>query len=495
MKTHYFNFRDGFSGEPSELLVEDGIVTYAAPLIGPVEAESVDLDGKFVLPKLVDSHCHILPAGLDMAKLSLLGCQSHDEVLDAVRQKHRELPEGEWLLAVHYDQNKYPGAEHMSCAQLDQVAADRPVQLEHSNGHASVANTAALKLAGVDETTPDPRGGSFVRDASGRLTGVLLEMAHEKVSEAIPMPTVEEMADAIVAAGTEMAKLGIGCATDMMTGVFDLAKELEAYRVALERGCPIRIRLFLQWSGVLGSRAVPKELLDEFSRRVPPEQGKIAGLKIFADGAIGSATAAIYGRFQTTSGEQEHDGQLIYARERLFEMVRKGHEAGYAIAVHSIGDRSTDLVMDAFEQLGDARRHRIEHAMLLSDAQIARLARVGCVVTMQPEFLRHFAKSYRNQLPPERFSKLERFASVSRAGIPLALNSDRPIVPGNPWDAIETATSRPEGFDPSENLDREAALRGYLDLGALASGDQGLLGTLEEGAHADFQVLDRDPMV
>jgi predicted amidohydrolase YtcJ len=170
-------------------------------------------------------------------------------------------------------------------------------------------------------------------------------------------------------------------------------------------------------------------------------------------------------------------------------MVRNGHDAGYAIAIHSIGDRSTDLVMDAFEQLDDARRHRIEHAMLLSDAQIERLSRLGCLVTMQPEFLKCFANSYRKQLPSPRFEQLERFRSVSEAGIPLALNSDRPITPGNPLDGIDTATNRPEGFDPSENVSRKQAILGYTSVAARANGDEGLMGTLKPRELAEFQTF------
>jgi len=489
VKKLYTNFRWGFTNEPQEMLVEDGRVVFRGAMAGRAEAERIDLSGKNLLPSFIDSHCHILPTGLDLAKLHLGTLSTREEILDAVLDRHNSLPEGEWLHAVHYDQNRLPNALHLSSAELDSVVGNRPTILRHSNGHASVASSAALAVAGVTEDTPNPKGGTFVRDASGSLTGVLLETAHEKVTAAAPMPTLEQMVAAIIEAGRKMSELGICCATDMMTGVFDLTTELKAYRVAIERGCPIRIRLFLQWSTVLGARAAPIGVLEDFSQTVDPKRGKIAGLKIFADGAIGSATAAIYGRFNTTEGDQIDDGQLIYSPERLNEMVRKGHDAGYAIAIHSIGDRSTDLVMNAFEQLDDGRRHRIEHAMLLSDDQIERLARIGCTVTMQPEFLRCFGNSYRKQLSAEKFSKLERFRSVSEVGIPLALNSDRPITPGNPWDGIKVATSRPEGFDASENLDSNAAILGYTALAAKANGDEGLMGKLEAGELAEFQTF------
>jgi len=486
--TRFVNFRWGLDGSRQELLVEAGRVRSRAE---KVEGGSkvVDLGGAFLLPAFIDSHCHILPTGLDLADLHLGHCQTREDVLEALRERERTLKPGEWLMAVHYDQTKYPDARHLTRQELDAIIGERPTLLRHSNGHAGVANSAALRAAGIDGQTPDPRGGTYVRDEAGQLTGVLLETALERVEESTPKPTVEEMTQAIGAAGERMASLGIACASDMMTGFLDLEEELTAYRQALERGCPIRIRLYLQWSCVFGKRAVAKEVLDDFRRRVSEDRGKIAGIKIFADGAIGSATAAIYGAFNTTGG----DGQLIYAPDRLKEMVRVADEAGYAVSIHSIGDRSTDLVMDAFEACGDPTKHRIEHVMILSDAQIERLKRVGCHATMQPEFLLRFPHSYRRQLPADTFQMLERFRSVHRAGIPLSLSSDRPIVPGDPWDGILTAENRPEGFDPSENLPRKNGFLAYTAEASAVNGDGRSQGTLEPGSLADFCLYDDNP--
>lgn len=471
------------------MLVEKGRVVDRGPTVGAGDA--VVLKGRFLLPAFIDSHCHILPTGLDLADLHLGSCQTREEVLAAVRNRQAELKEGEWLMAVHYDQTKYADARHLTRDELDAVSEGRPVLLRHSNGHAGVANAAALRAAGIDERSEDPRGGTFVRDGSGRLTGVLLETALERVDGASPKPSVEGMTRAILAAAERMAGLGIACASDMMTGFLDLEEELTAYRQAVERGCPIRIRLYLQWSAVFGKRAVSKEVLHDFTQRVPVEWGKIAGIKIFADGAIGSATAAIYGAFETTGG----DGQLIYAPERLKDMVRVADTAGYPISIHSIGDRSSDLVMEAFEACADPKRHRIEHVMLLSDPQIERLRRVGCHATMQPEFLLRFPHSYRRQLPEAQFRMLERFQSVHQAGIPLSFSSDRPIVPGDPWDGILTAENRPEGFDPGENLNRRDGFLAYTQAGAAANGDEGFMGSLGAGELADFCLYDEDPMV
>ncbi len=454
----FANFRWALPGQgTTELAVVAG--RFAATGQGPI----VDLEGGWLAPAFTDAHCHILPTGLDLQKLHLGGCGSHEEVLDAVRDRLIEVAPEAWLLAVHYDQTRYADG-HLNRDQLDAISSDRPILLRHVNGHASVANSAALLAAKVDESTPDPKGGTYVRDASGRLTGVLLERAHELVTAAAPAPTTEEMVAAILAAGEAMAAYGIVCATDMMTGRYDLARELEAYRLAAERGCPIRTRLCIQWAELFGPRAKP---VTELIEALDGERCRVWGAKIFADGAIGSATAAVYEPYVSEGGT----GQLIYAPDKLKLMVRTAHDAGWRIAIHAIGDRATDLVMDAYEALDEATRHRIEHAMILSDAQIERMQRLGIHCTMQPEFLARFGHSYRHHLGLGRASKLKRFRSVKDGGVPLSFSSDRPIVAGDPWLACQAASSRPEGYDPAEALTYAEALEAYTVMGAVANND------------------------
>ncbi len=443
--------------------------------------EAIDLNRRHVAPAFVDAHCHILPGGLDLQKLSLIACESHEAVLDAVRDRHASLEPGRWLMAVHYDQTKYAGGAHLTKAELDTISTERPILLRHSNGHASVANSAALRLAGVGPDAQDPKGGTFVRGADGAPNGVLLELAHERVTAAAPTPTLEQMVDAILAACRRMEAFGIVEATDMMTGRYNLPLELQAYRIAAERGNPVRVRLCIQWAERLGPRAKP---VDEELSALDGDRVAVWGVKIFADGAIGSATAAIRGSFDS---DHESQGTLIYAPDRLSSMIRKADEAGLRVAVHSIGDRSTDHVMDAYEQLSDASRHRIEHAMLMDDAQIERMARLGVHCSMQPEFLQKFGRSYRHHLGAERASRLNRYRSVKDAGIPLSLSSDFPIVSGDPWLGIAAATCRPEGFVQDENLTLEEAVAGYSVMGSVANGGSA---ALRPGDPAEFLTFD-----
>lgn len=485
MRSLYKNFFFGLDLEPQQMLVEKGRVVERSRHTAQDADKVVDLGGKSVLPAFIDNHCHILPTGIDLGRLNLGSCSTKEEVLDAVRDRLVSVEDGQWLRAVHYDQTKFADGIHLTSHDLDKISVTVPMLLRHVNGHAGVANSAALQAAKVNDSTPDPDGGQFVRDAAGHLTGVLLEDAEDVVSEAAPKANLEQMIQAILLAGERMHELGITCACDMATGQFDLDIELQAYRMAAERGCKIRTALYVHWSALLGPRRIAPERLRELTDGMDKETCRIAGVKIFADGAIGSATAAIYEEFEGGGG----DGQLIYSPERLKKMVRVAHEAGYQIAIHSIGDRSTDLVMEAYEQLDDPKRHRIEHAMIMSDAQIERMARLGVHCSMQPEFLMRFGHSYRRQLGLERASKLNRVNSFLTAGIPLSFSSDRPIVAGDPLDGIEILCRRPPEFDQAENISLDQAMAGY-HADAAAAMLEPVLGSLDPGQLADFLVVE-----
>jgi predicted amidohydrolase YtcJ len=452
------------------------------------ECQGGEWEGKVALPGFIDAHCHILPSGLDLLKLDLRECRSKAAVLAAIKEWRPRVAEGHWLHAIQYDQNHW--GKHLTAAEIDEVCADVPVLLRHSNGHASVANSAALKAARITSQTPDPMGGEFVRDLNGAMTGVLLEKAHEVVTSRAPAPTRDEMVAAIIRAGESMARFGITTATDMMTGRWDLGMELEAYRLAAENGCPIRLRLYLQWREVLGDRGMSREQLAPLMAAMDPEFCRVLGLKVFADGAIGSATAAIYGEFKSKG----QNGKLIYPETELAAILARIDSAGWRCSVHTIGDRSTDLVMEAFEKTADPGRHRIEHAMILSDSQIERLTRLGSHVTLQPEFLYRFGHAYRAQLDDHVWPELIRVRSLIDAGLSLSFNSDRPIVVGDPWVGICAAARRPDGFSEAEICSIEEGVDLYTRGGAMANFDGEWLGQISPGFGADFQIYDQDAL-
>lgn len=478
MKRLFKNARWWLDDKPIELSVMDGKVSPES-ISEAAADEVVDCHGAWIMPAFLDCHCHILPAGLDMQRLDLSKCHTRRDALDLVEAAAQE-GEG-WLLAVQYDQTRFEDGRHITAAELDAVTRGRPTILRHSSGHAAVANTPALLEAGIGANTADPPGGTIVRDERGEPLGPLLENAMDLVYRVVPPPTLTECIEAIHAAAKSMRSTGITCATDMATGSRGLSEEVEAYRRAAESGCAIRLRTCVLWGRIFGKRGEPDFQIE------PTPMLRNLGVKLFADGAIGAGTAAMTEEYMTGG-----TGMLIYEPDDLRERVRLAHEAGYVIAIHSIGDRCTDVVLDAIEETGSPARHRVEHVMLLRDDQVERIRRLGVRVTLQPEFLLRFGHAYFRQLGEQRASVLKRARSLADAGITIGLSSDRPIVPGDPWDGIRVAASRPSGFDPSEAITLEEAVKMYTS-GAASVNDETELGSLAPGEWADFQLYEQDP--
>lgn len=478
MRTHFRGLKWGFDGSPIEFLVENGrVLERGNELSGD---EVVDLDGQWILPGFVDCHCHILPTGLDMQKLELRGVSSKSEMEAMVRSRCPNLNDSEWLLAVHYDANLFEDGKDVSASELETWTDGRPAILRHTSGHSCITNLAGLKLANIDESTKDPQGGRIVRNENGIETGLLEESAMALVYRAAPKPTVEQMADAIFEAAKSMSAFGITCASDMMTGQHGLEKEIAAYQMAIEKGAPIRIRLYVEWHKYFRN----PELM-EFRQT---EKLKIAGLKLFCDGAIGSGTAGVYEEFESGGF-----GIMNYPSDELIEMVARAHSAGFQMAIHAIGDKAVDWVMDAYERTGEPDKHRLEHAMILSDLQIERIAKAKTPVTMQPEFLSSFGHAYRRRLGDKRASKLKRLRSLLDRNVLVGLSSDRPIVEGDPWTGIRAASQRPDGFEAGESIEIKEAIALYTS-GAAKVGNDFDFGDLTPGQWADFQIYERDPL-
>lgn len=486
-RTRINNSIDAHGAAQQSLLVEDGRIVDWCNQEAPADSV-IDAQGEILLPAFNDAHCHILPTGLDLSKLDLRPFDNPSSVLDAIRSQLAMLEPGKWLMAVGYDQTRFAEPKHLTRFDLDTLTDSIPILLRHVSGHASIANSAALKAAGVDKTTPNPPGGEFGRTEDGDLSGVLLEHAHEAVTAASPSITYSDMVAGILLASQSMRAFGIATASDMMTGRFNLEDEIRAYAEACAHSSGIRYRLYVQWAQVFGPRGIGIERFEALSNALPKDRCAVAGIKIFADGAIGARTAAIFGQYEGSSGTDD-EGQLIYNPDRLKDMVRVADAAGYSVAVHAIGDRAVDLVLDAFELCSDPSNHRLEHAMILSDSQIDRIAKVGCHVTMQPEFLMRFHHAYYKQLGPERARRLKRMRSLLQAGVPLSLNSDRPIVAGDPLDGMRAAITRAPDYIPDETLELGDAINGYTSLAAQATQDKDF-GRLLPGQLADLVLLD-----
>jgi len=457
-------------------------------------ARRISLDGGAVVPAFNDCHMHVLHLGLNLGRPDLRSCLSVAEIQAALEGWAAANPEAGWVIGHSYDQNRLAEGRHILRQELDRVGGGRPVFIFHLSGHAAVASTRALELAGVDGQTPDPPDGRIVRDESGRATGLLLEMATLLVEEAMDRPGLEEMVSAILAASRDLAARGILIASDAFVGMWhDLETEWRAYARACEMGGPVRLTLMpdLDAAEALG-------WLDR-SRVRPPAahpQLRLGAMKIMADGALTSRTAALHEPFE----DQATKGILLHEPEELRRRIVRAHQGGWQVAVHAIGDRAIDLALDGLEEAQrraprPGARHRIEHCMIMSPSILDRLAGGGIVACAQPEFMLWLAHAYRQGLGP-RAERLMPYRTWLDRGIPLCFGSDQPVVPGDPITGWRAAVDR-KGRDGTvlgaeEGLTPLEALKAFTVGSAYATFDEAV-GTLTPGKAARFVVLSLPP--
>jgi predicted amidohydrolase YtcJ len=337
---------------------------------------------------------------------------------------------------------------------IDDVVSDRPVLLYRYCGHIAVANQAALDLAGIDADTPDPPGGSFDRDATGRPTGILRETAVAPVSKALE-PQVPGPSDLeIISALAGLRRMGIGSITGMVSvtsAVWCAVDDEVGTMVRLAPDLPIDIDVLLIAS-------TPEDLVSS-KRRLDEASGPVrfAGYKDFIDGSLGGHTAAMYEPF---ADRPDIRGTERFDHQRMVDMGRTSLELGGAVAIHAIGDRANDLALDVHEELvkegADPARLRIEHASVLTDATIERMARLGVTASIQPAFLASEETWLEKRLGPERMDRAYPFRSLIEAGVPLLGGSDSPVELPDPETGINAAVGR-HGINSDEALTREQA--------------------------------------
>ena len=475
----------------SALLIERGeIIAVGGDELLDARAEKFDLGGRVVLPGLTDAHIHLQHYALGLQKID---CETPtlEECLRRVAERVKTTKEGEWVLGHGWNQNEW--GTWPSVRDLDSIAPNHPVYLTAKSLHAAWANTAALKLAGITVSTPNPENGEIQRDERGQPTGILLESAMELVSAKIPQPSVEAVAESIRAAQPILWKMGL-------TGVHDFDRRVcfMALQQLHTRG-ELKLRVV---------KTIPVEDLDH-AHELGLRSGfgddwlRIGNVKAFMDGALGPRTAAM---FQPYLNEPENRGILNMDGEHLFELARRAADVGLAMTVHAIGDRANHEVLDAYEQLrGYERehelshlRHRIEHVQVLHPDDAARLSALNVIASMQPIHATsdmHMADRYWG----ERSRLAYAWRTQLSHGARLAFGSDAPVESPNPFLGLVAAVTRQragesgESWIPEEKLTMREAVEAYTIGAAYAAGMESRLGTLSAGCLADLIVLEKDP--
>ncbi|MES2119426.1 MAG: amidohydrolase family protein [Pseudomonadota bacterium] len=452
---------------------------------------TIDGGGRTLLPGLIDAHGHVVDLGVAALTLDLVGTTSIADVQRRLAAYANERKTSGWLVGFGWNQEQWANKSYPTAADLDRVVGDRPVVLERVDGHAVVANSAALKAAGITAATTAPEGGKIERDAQGNPTGLFIDNARALVEDAIPARTTAQSDEALATAQERLLSFGVTAVGAMSTS----ASDLEAFRRAGDAG-RLRVRLMSYMTATDAAATDQRPSGWLYNDRL-----RLVGVKLFADGALGSRGAWLkepYADKPDTRGIPRHsDAELL-------SQADAAASRGFQIATHAIGDAGNEQVIKLYEQLakkypGD-RRWRIEHFQIVDPVDIPRLKPAGIIASMQPTHQTSDRLMAEERLGPDRLKGAYAWQTVEKLGIPVAFGSDYPVESPNPFPGLSAAISRqdingqpPGGWIPSERLSFAQALSAFTRGGAYAGFAEDKIGSLEPGKWADFIIVDRDP--
>lgn len=467
------------------------------------KTEIVNLEGKMVLPGLIDSHLHMVGTGETLTKIDCRTppMNSIANIVAAVKKNVEAAEPGEWILGRGWDQAKLYEHRNPTRWDLDEVSPENPVWITRTCGHVSVCNSKALEIAGVDKETPQPVGGKIVKDENGELTGILQEApAYLLVRKHIPPPDLESTIEAISLASKAFSEAGITSVVE--AGIENL--DIQAYqRVSDDGKLTVRVNMMLR-----GRLRSCDETVEESVARIsdfPMLTGfgddllSFLGLKLLIDGGIGGRTALLRKSYE---GEPDNFGILTMPEEELQKLVDAGNLAGMMVGVHCAGGRAMDIVMNAFERTDKIRpikerRFSLIHAYQPNEHIFEKCRELGVVVASQPSFLYYLGDSYYENVGPERSKWLKPHRAWIDNGVIVASGTDSPVTPYQPfpsmWASIARRTEVKDNLMGDEQrIARKEAVRMYTISGAYHTFEEGLKGSIEPGKLADMIVIDRD---
>ena len=452
----------------------------------------MDLGNRMVLPGFCDAHIHLVGYGLSLTQVQLDGIASLDGAVRRVAERAQKERPGAWMRGMGWNRNLWPGAPFPHRWDLDPVTPDNPVFLPSKDGHSAWANSLALRLAGITASTPDPSGGQIERDAqTGEPTGLLKEGPAMEILERAAGPVSPgEQDDAVRAAAKRLHRLGI-------TSVHAMLEEHDL--VAVQRLWERR-ELGLHVQAIISERCLDSVRKVGLRAGLGDEWLRVFALKVFADGALGSRSADM---LEPYDDEPDNRGIEVTNSERLDRLVADCSAAGWNMAIHAIGDRANQRVLDALEAHHDewsrqGLRPRIEHAQLLAPADVPRLGRLGVVASMQPI---HCTSDYvmANRHWGKRCAGAYAWRSILETGAPLAFGSDAPVEEPDVLRGIHAAVTRQRadgtprgGWHSEQCLSVAQAVHAYTLGPAYACGLERVQGSLEMGKQADMVVLSQD---
>ncbi|MFN2477488.1 MAG: amidohydrolase [Chthoniobacterales bacterium] len=465
------------------------------------ETRIVDLHGQTVLPGMTDAHCHIFGVGDREMHLNLEGSNTREEFLARVKERVGQTEPGKWITGRGWIETFWKPPQFPTAADLDAVAPENPVFLTRADGHAAVVNTAALRIAEITAETPNPFGGEILKDkTTGAPTGMLVDHAQQLVEQHLPPATTAEKEKALLLGAKREIELG-WCEVQSPGSSLD---EVSIMRRLFDGGA-VKLRIYNAVSGpgpaadrLLADGAIIGANGGRFTQRT---------IKFYADGALGSRGAALLEKY----GDAESSGYLTNPPEKLQPAFEQALRRGIQVQTHAIGDRANRIVLDLYEAAFKAvppnerkvrePRWRIEHAQILSAADIPRFKKLGVIPSMQPSHAISDLFFAPARLGKERLAGAYAWQSLIKSGAIIPGGSDAPVERGEPMIEFYAAVARKsqdgftaEGWHPEQALTREQALKMFTAWPAYAAFEEKEKGSIEPGKLADFTVLSADIM-
>ena len=447
-----------------------------------------DLNGRFVTPGFIDSHVHLMTGGRSLLNVDLKNAKTPKEFGQLVSDFAKTLKPDTWILEGNWDHTLW-GGELPHKDWIDEGTPDNPVLIMRLDWHMALANSAALKYAGIDKNTPDVEGGVIEKDKDGNLTGILKDNAMNLVLDKMPPMTLEEKDKAFSAAMNYFLSNGVTSVHDVdgFNKDFESFSTAEKYRTSGD----LKVRIYA---------ATPLNEWDKLAamKNESDDWLKTGCLKGFVDGSLGSHTAAFHNSY---SDKKEDKGFFIHTQEDLYQWVSEADKANLHVMVHAIGDSANHTLLDIYERVieenGDRdRRFRIEHAQHLAKEDLSRFAQLKVIASMQPYHAIDDGRWAEDYIGAERIQTTYAFNSLLKAKAEVTFGSDWAVAPASPIQGIYAAVTRrtldgenPDGWVKAEKISAEQALIAYTKTAAYASFEEDIKGTLEVGKYADFVVL------
>lgn len=462
--------------------------------VGP-SSKVIDARSRLVLPGFNDAHVHFLSGGFQLNGLDLRDAGSPEELMAKIGAYAATLPRGQWITGGDWDHESWPGTPLPRREWIDPKTPHNPVFVTRLDGHMGLANSLALKLAGINRETPNPPGGMIVRDpVTGEPTGVLKDAAMTAVMRLVPPPTRAEKLDAARAATAHAARLGVTSVQDMSAN-----DDIGVYQELLQCG-ELKTRIYGFWPLPAWEKIAAVGFRTGFGNAWL----RIGGLKGFADGSLGSTTALFFEPYCDAPGSSGLASEEMASPAAMKARITGADGAGLQVVVHAIGDRANAEVLDCFEEAARVhgardRRFRIEHAQHLRVQDVERFGRLRVLASMQPYHAADDGRWAEKRIGAQRCRTTYAFRSLLDAGATLAFGSDWTVAPLNPLLGIAAAVTRqtldgkhPEGWVPDQKISVEEAVRAYTAGSAFAEFQENEKGTVTCGKLADLVMLDRD---